>query len=145
MEGLDTEKDSVRKQEWKPDNRKCKFNGKLGWTQYARERHRERESKHKPLLKNNTQSVYIVCVQWTLLYKSFMDWQYLNAHLWAPTLTPKYIPYGISFQRPPGFCTEPAFLRTGLCTGSRTRPHRYSPRLLQPIRPMLSLSLNKTL
>ena len=38
-----------------------------------------------------------------------------------------YIPYGISFQRPPSFCTEPAFLRTGLRTGLRTRPNRSVP------------------
>ena len=34
---------------------------------------------------------------------------------------------GISFQRPPGFCTEPAFLRTGLHTGTLPRPHRSVP------------------
>ena len=93
--------------------------------------HSTRERHQKTLLENNTQWMYIVCVQWTLLYKSFLDWQkysqYFNAHLWAPTLTPKYIPYRISFQRPYGFCTEPAFLRTGLRTGLRTRPHRSVP------------------
>ena len=69
--------------------------------------------------KNRKLNLYIVCVQWTLLYKSFKDWQkywqFFNAHLWAPTLTTKYIP--------PGFYTDLAFLRTCLRTGLRTRPH----------------------
>ena len=92
-----------------------------------------------------------MCIQWTLLYKSILDWQkywlYFNAHLWAPTLTPKYIYCGISFRWPPGFGTDSAFLRTGLRTGftypaSPIGPNRSSPRLVQPIWPMLSLSLN---
>ena len=97
----------------------------------VRRRERERESKTQTtLFKNNTQSVHCVCSMNTFI-KSSSDWQkywqYFNAHLWAPTLTPKYIPYAISFRRPPGFCTEPAFLRTGLRTCLRTRPHRSVP------------------
>ena len=36
---------------------------------------RERESKHKTLFKIITLSLYIMSIQWTLLYKSFTDWQ----------------------------------------------------------------------
>ena len=44
---------------------------------------------------------------------------YTNSQNIFPT---EYLPY-----RPPGFCTEPAFLRTGLRLGTRPRPHRSFP------------------
>ena len=56
----------------------------------------------------------------------------LQCSLRAPTLTPKYIPHGISFL------TASRFTHSAKPIG----PNRSGPRLLQPIRPMLSLSLN---
>ena len=93
------------------------------------------------------------CVQWTLFYTSprrtDRSTAILQCSLKSSTLIPKYIPYGISFL------TASRFLhRTGLpsyrsayrysASASPIRPNRYGPRLSQPMRPMLSLSLNKS-
>ena len=61
------------------------------------------------------------------------DWQkylqYFNAHLWAPTLTPKYIPCGISVRWPPDFRTDPAFVahRSAYRFTHSVRPNRSVP------------------
>ena len=66
----------------------------------------------------------------------------LQCSLKSPYTNSQIYPGGISFLTTSRFLHRPAFLRTGLRTGLRTRPHRSGPRLAQPIRPMLSLALN---
>ena len=93
-----------------------------------------------------------MCVQCTrfiqVLTRTDRSTIVLQCSLRAPTLTPKYIPRGISFfasSRHPG-----SLHRTGVFDRYQpTRssaypigPNRFGPRLLQPIRPMLSLYLN---
>ena len=93
-----------------------------------------------------------VCVQCTrfiqVLTRIDRSTIVLQCSLRAPTLTPKYIPRGISFfasSRHPVLCTEPAYPIGTIRLGprpNRSVPNRFGPRLLQPIRPMLSLYVN---
>ena len=129
------------------------------YTQYAgeRQREREREKTHKTLLQKTLTQYSVlsyVCVQCTrfiqVLTRTDRSTIVLQCSLRAPTLTPKYIPCGISFftsSRHPG-----SLHRTGVSdryqptqfSASPIGPNRFGPRLLQPIRPMLSLYLNKS-
>ena len=56
----------------------------------------EREHKHTESSIQNNNTLYIGCAQRALLYKSTQTDRntdtYFDAHNWAPTLTPKYIP-----------------------------------------------------
>ena len=133
------------------------------YAQYAGERERERVKTQKTLLQKILKSTICstcVCVQCTLIYKSFGGLtevlSYFNALKERLHKTPKYIPYGISFSASFG-----SLCRTGISDRSqptrysvlgltdRSPPTRYSAssadgrRLLQPTRPMLSLYLNK--
>ena len=55
----------------KPNNRKCRFNGKLRFAQYAGETERESVERPKTLLKYNTQSVHRVCSMNTFIQVLF--------------------------------------------------------------------------
>ena len=95
-----------------------------------------------------------MCVQCTrfiqVLTRTNRSTIVLQCSLRAPTLTPKYIPRGISFfvsSRHPVLCTEPAYPVGTNRLGSwpnQSVPNQLGPRLLQPTRPMLSLYLNNS-
>ena len=119
------------------------------YAQYAGEieREREREKTQKTIFqKTLTQysSMYMcVCSMHTfiqVLRRTDRSTIVLQCSLRAPTLTPKYIPSGISFLASSVLCAEPTYPIGPNRLG--TRPNRLGPRLLRPIRPMLSLYLN---
>ena len=97
----------------------------------VRGRGRERDRVNtKNSIQNNTQSVHHVCSMntfiqvllgltevLTVLQCSFMR-PYSNSQIYSLQNI---------FPTPPSFYTEPAFLRTGLRTGLRTRPHQSVP------------------
>ena len=151
-------KSSVRKQIENRTQNIRRFNGELEYTQYVGEIDREKTQKlYTKIIIVLCETVYIECVQWTLLYKSLRTDRifdtYVNAHLWTPTLTPKYIP-----SRNICLMAFPSPHRSGLCCtpvcapvyapGIRTvlakpiGPNLSTLSLAQPIQPMLSLSLN---
>ena len=125
----------------------------LRFPQYAGER--ERETRHKEtLLKNNVQSVHHVCSMntfiqvlfrltkvltkvLTVLQCSFMS-PYTSSQIYSlrnifPTASQFLYQTGLPLHRSAYRFTYP---------DSPIDPNRSGPRLVQPIRPMLSLSLN---
>ena len=141
------------------------------YAQYAgeTESERERERENNSITKNSNSmfcTCLCVCSMHTfiqVLTRSDRSAIVLQCSLRAPTLTPKYIPSGISSFAPlrhSVLCAEPAYPigpnRLGtrysvLGLTDRSLPTRYSsssadgPRLLQPTRLMLSLYLNTPL
>ena len=151
-------KDVVRKQV-EDRNQKERNAGLMeAWShaQYAGETKRQRERKHRKLYSKKTltqySSMYIcVCSMHTfiqVLTRTDRSTIVLQCSLRAPTLTPKYIPNGISFfasSRHSVLCAEPAYPIGTNRLGSRPNqsvPNRLGPRLLQSIWPMLSLYQN---
>ena len=138
------EKNVVRKQV-EDRNQKERNAGLMeAWShaQYAGEGERVRAKTHrkKTIFQKLTQiftTIYMcVCSMHTfiqVLTRTDRSTIVLQCSLRAPTLTPKYIPCGISFLASSVLCVEPAY---------PIGPNRLGPRLLQPIRPMLSLYLN---
>ena len=124
------------------------------YAQYVGEREREKHTENS-IPKTLTQNLYMcVCSMHTfieVLTRTDRSTIVLQCSLRAPTQTPKYIPRGISFfasSRHPILCTEPAYPIGTNRLGSRPNrsvPNRLGPRLLQSIRPMLSLYLNRCL
>ena len=82
--------------------RRRRFNGSLE-SRTVRGRDRERETHRKLYFKimHSLNVLYNVCVQCTLfiqvLWRTDRSTVVLQCSLRAPTLTPKYIPHGISF------------------------------------------------
>ena len=75
-----------------------------------RERHKEKTQNS--IQNNNARSVHSMCSVNTfiqVLYGLTEVLTVLQCSLRTPTLTPKYIPRGISVRWPPGLCTNPAF------------------------------------
>ena len=86
------------------------------YAQYVGETKRERERKTQKLYFQNSNSILYttcVCVQCTrfiqVLTRTDRSTIVLQCSLRAPTLTPKYIPSGISFLASSVLCTEPAY------------------------------------
>ena len=138
----------------KYEDRKQKENAGLmeAWSyeQYAGET--ERETHRRTLFQKLLLKICAcVCVQCTRFIQVLTRTDRSQCSLRAPTLTPKYIPSGISFfasSRHPVLCAEPAYPIGTNRLGSRPNrsvQNRLGPRLFQPIRPMLSLYLNNYL
>ena len=104
----------------KQKRRKRRFNGKLGVAHSMRERQREREWERKHRLYSKTLTQYFVltcvCVQCTrfiqVLTRTDRSTIVLQCSLRAPTLTPKYIPSGISFLASPRFSAQNRRIRS---------------------------------
>ena len=106
--------------------RKRRFNGSLE-LRTVRGRDRERETQKKLYFKNAlTQCSIHVCVQCTrfiqVLTRTDRSTIVLQCSLRAPTLTPKYIPSGISSFA--SFASFGSLCRTGI--SDRSQPTRYS-------------------
>ena len=123
-------KDVVRKQVEDKDQREGNAGLMEAWShaQYAgeTERERERENTQKTIFQKTLaqySSMYMcVCSMHTfiqVLGRTDRSTIVLQCSLRAPTLTPKYIPYGISFFASLGFLS-----RTGI--SDRSQPTRYS-------------------
>ena len=116
-----------------------------------RERHKERVSKHtKNSIRNNTQSVHCVCLMntfiqvlfgltevLTVLQCSFMS-PYTNSQIYSLW---NIFPTASRFLHRTGLPTHRSAFRF-MYSASPIGPNRSGPRLAQPTRPMLSLSLN---
>ena len=128
-------KTEIRKKE------KTQVQWKLGVTHSTRERQRERKKKHRETLFQNSNSMYMcVCSMHTfiqVLTRTDRSTIVLQCSLRAPTLTPKYIPSGISLLASSRFSAQNRRIRsvpTNSVLGLSDRS--------QPIRLMLSLYLN---
>ena len=119
------------------------------YAQYAGETERVREHRETTLFQKTLTECTCVCVQCTrfiqVLTRTNRSTIVLQCSLRAPTLTPKYIPSGISFlasSRHSVLYAEPAYPigpnRLGTrYSASPIGPYRLGTRLLQPTRPML--------
>ena len=89
-------------------------------------RKKQREHKTHRNLTHNNNTLYIECAQRALLYKSIRTDRstdtYFNAHNWAPTLTPKYIPsrnicpMSSRFMHRSGLTDQSKSIRFSACT-----------------------------
>ena len=99
------------------------------YAQYTGETERDRENTENSITKTLTQCVLHVCVQYTrfiqVLTRTDRSTIVLQCSLTAPTLTPKYIPSGISFLASSVLCVEPAYPIGPNQLG--TRPNRSVP------------------
>ena len=119
------------------ERKKRRFNGSLELrTVRGRERESEREKQQKSSIQNSNSIQSIcstcVCVQCTLIYKSFGGLtevlSYFNALKEHLLQIPKYIPHGISSSASP---IGPNRLGTRY-SASPIGPYRLGTRLLQP-------------